>query len=154
MVRIRDAGRNISEVEVIALEQRVGHRLPEPYRRFLLQHNGGRPTLDKDTVDIEHLPGSPTDVQVFFGVDDPIESCTIDWNLTTFRDRISDQLLPIACDSFGNRFCISLSGSDQGSVVYCHFSPTFGPHVGTAIYYRVAPDFDSFLERIRSFEDN
>jgi hypothetical protein len=154
MVRIRDVGRTLSEAEVVALEQRIGHHLPESYRRFLLQNNGGRPALDMDTIDIEHLPGSPTDIQVFFGIDDPVESCTIDWNLRMFENRISNQLLPIACDSFGNRFCIALSNSDYGSVVYCDFSPTFGPHVGTAIYYRVAPDFDSFLERIRSFESN
>jgi hypothetical protein len=154
MVRIRDAGRTISEADVVALEQRIGHRLPESYRQFLLLNNGGRPTLDRDTIDIEHLPGSPTDVQVFYGIDDPIESCTIDWNLNVFKNRISDRLLPIACDSFGNRFCITLSGTDRGSVIYCDFNPTFGSHVGAAIYYRVAPDFNSFLEKIRSFEDN
>jgi cell wall assembly regulator SMI1 len=152
MIRIQETGRTLSEAEVVALERRISCRLPEPYRRFLLEHNGGRPPVNADVIDIEHLPGSEVDVKVFFGIEDPIESCNIDWNLKTFEGRIGDQLLPVACDSFGNLFCISLSPPDYGSVVYCDFDPSW--HLGAAIYYRVAPDFDSFLGRIRSLEDN
>jgi hypothetical protein len=155
MIRIERAGRTLSEAEVVALELRIGCRLPESYRCFLLENNGGVPTPDMDTIDIEHLLGSPTDVGEFFGIDRPVTSSTIDWNLSTFEGRISNQMLPIACDSGGNLFCISLNERDYGSVVYCDFNPGFGYHVSnSAIYYPVAPDFDSFLERIRSFEDN
>jgi hypothetical protein len=106
-------------------------------------------------VDIEHLPGGEADVSEFFGVDDPVRSSTIEWNLINFKGRISDHMLPIAMDSGGNLFCISLSNRDFGSVVYCDFDPGFGHHVSeSAIYYPVAPDFDSFLERIRSLDNN
>lgn len=155
MVRIEEPGRALSEDDVVALEQRIGCRLPESYRRFLLENNGGRPTPDMDTIDIENLPESPTGVDVFFGIDDAVECCTIEWNLRTLDGRISKELLPIARDGFGNRFCISLSKRDFGSVVYCDFYHGLGFHVAdSALYYTVAPDFDGFLERIRSLEDN
>jgi hypothetical protein len=107
------------------------------------------------TIDIEQLPGGEADVNVFFGIDREVVSSTIDWNLRTLEGRISNQLLPIANDSGGNRFCLSLSKADYGSVVFCDFDPGFGFHASNSvIYYRVAPDFDSFLERIRSLESH
>jgi hypothetical protein len=155
MVTIRNTGRPLSELDIKNFERRLGCCLPKAYRRFLLENNGGRPPLGANGIIIEHLPGGETDVGDFFGIDRPIKSSTIDWNLDMFRGRISNQLLPIACDSGGNLFCISLSEQDYGSVVYCDFDPGFGCHVSnSAIYYPVAPEFDSFLEKIGSLEDN
>ena len=155
MIAIEEPGRALSESDIVALELRVGCRFPESYRQFLLASNGGRPAPYMQVIDIEHLPGGGTDVSEFFGVDRTVRSSTIDWNLRTFEGRISNHLLPIAMDSGGNLFCLSLSSNDPGSVVYCDFEPGFGYHVAnSAIYYPVAPDFDSFLERIRSFESN
>jgi hypothetical protein len=99
-------------------------------------------------IDIEHLPGGGTDVSEFFGVDRTVTSSTINWNMHAFEGRISNHLLPIAMDSGGNLFCLSLSHNDLGSVVYCDFEPGFGYHVSnSAIYYPIAPDFDGFMEK-------
>jgi hypothetical protein len=65
MVAIRNAGRPLSEADIASFEERIGHRLPEPYRRFLLKNNGGRPPMGVSTIDIDQLPGSPTDVGDF-----------------------------------------------------------------------------------------
>jgi hypothetical protein len=152
VVAIRNAGPPLSEDDIVDFERRIRCRLPDSYRRFLKENNGGRPPLDADGIGIEHLPGGETDVGDFFGLTRSISSSNIDWNLKVHANRISDRLLPIARDSFGNIFCLSLDESDYGGVVYCDFDPTV--HLGGAIYYRVAPDFDSFLEKIRSIEDN
>lgn len=152
METIRNAGRPLLETDIANFELRIGHRLPESYRQFLLRYNGGRPPLEIDIIDIKDLPGGEADVQVFFGIDGPISSCNLDWNWSILMGRISDWLLPIACDSFGNIFSISLHDHDYGSVVYCDFEPN--AHLGGAIYYRVAPNFDAFLERIRPLESN
>jgi hypothetical protein len=152
MVAIRHTGRPLSDEDIARLEVRMGTRLPESYRQFLQKNNGGRPPIHGDGIKIDRLPGEETDVQVFFGIDRSIESSNIDWNLSMFENRISDQLLPIACDSFGNLFCLSLSKQDYGSVVYCDFEPN--NQLGGAVYYRVARDFDSFLGEIKSFETN
>jgi hypothetical protein len=142
VVNIEQSGRTLSEADLAACEDRLGFHLPEPYRRFLLRNNGGRPS--PDTIDIENLPGGPTDVHTLFGTDETEEIGGLDWYISTFSERIPRELVPIARDSGGNLFCISLSESDYGSVVYCDLDSSF--HVGGASYYRVAPDFDSFLE--------
>lgn len=124
-----------------ALEEQLGAHLPETYRRFLREHNGGQPT--PDVVDVDGLPGSPTDIQVFFGIGCTVESSEIEWNRRTFSGRIPSRMLPIACDSGGGLFCLSLSGQDSGSVIYVDAQ---GP---MSIEYPVATDFDAFLRKIQ-----
>ena len=150
MAIIKQSGRILAEHDIAATETRLGVRFPDPYRCFLLKHNGGRPT--PDTIDVEDLPGSPTDIHTIFSADESNEENGIEEYLSVYAGRISSDLLPIARDSAGNLFCISLSRADYGSVIFCDFDPNF--HVGGATYYRVAADFDSFLERIRSAEDS
>ena len=145
MVSIDKRGRKLSEREIITIETRLGAHLPEMYRQFLWEYNGGVPT--PDVIDVDGMPGSPTDVQVFFGIDRLIKSSNIDWNLATFAERIDRRLLPIACDSGNNLFCISLHGGDRGRVLYCDFTG------GDAVTYLVAMDFGLFLESLRTFED-
>jgi SMI1 / KNR4 family (SUKH-1) len=47
---MRNRGRAVSESEIAALEARIGIALPEDYRRFLLEVNGGRPTPENAEV--------------------------------------------------------------------------------------------------------
>jgi cell wall assembly regulator SMI1 len=146
MIRIRAQGPRLSEEDVTHFEKRIGSPLPEPYRRFLLENNGGRTT--PDTIHVEGLPGSPTDIKVLFSIGSPEETNDLLWNREMFTGRIPDRFLPIASDSGGSRFCVSLSGSDRGSVVFCLL--TFTEDDGT-IYF-VASDFDDFLSKIVPFE--
>jgi SMI1-KNR4 cell-wall len=143
MIRIEEPGPSLSEIDVAGLERRVNARLPRTYRLFLVRNNGGVPI--PETVDVPGAPGSPTDVQVFFGIGRGVESSDLDWNAQTFLDRIPKGILPIACDSGGNLFCVGLSDSTAGQIFYCDLERA-------AHLYLVAPDFDAFLEKIRPFE--
>lgn len=144
MTTIRRDARALTDEEIRAFEERLGWPLPEEYRRFLLENNGGRPT--PDVIDINGLPGGSTDVQVFFGLDRSVKSSGLDWNLEMLRGRIDERLLPIACDSGGSVFCLSLHGIDLGCIIYCDFVES------KVSYYRVAPSFSAFLEKLRPFE--
>ena len=108
MTTIENPGPRLSDADISKFEQRIGAVLPEQYRRFLLEFDGGIPT--PDTIDVEGLPGASTDVQVFFGIGSSIESSDLNRNLTTLAERLEDELLPIATDSGGN------VGSSAGSV--------------------------------------
>jgi hypothetical protein len=143
MIRIEEAGAALSEIEITRLEKKVNARLPESYRSFLIKNNGGVPT--PETVDVPGAPGSPTDVQVFFGIGRNVESSDLGWNVENFSGRLPEGFLPIACDSGGNLFCLALSGLESGGVLYCDLEASEGP-------YPVAPDFDAFLEKLRPFE--
>ena len=143
MVAIEDSGRVLSEEDIEAFEVRLGYALPETYRRFLQEHNGGRPA--PDVIDIDGLSRGPTDVQEFFGLDCSLETSNLDWNLGTLRDRVDERLLPIGCDSGDNIFCLSLHGPDRGSIIFCHFVES------KVSYYKVARSFVEMLKQLRAF---
>ncbi|MGK3970046.1 SMI1/KNR4 family protein [Sorangium sp. So ce118] len=149
MTIIENHGPSISDADVSKLEQRLGAALPEQYRQFLLEFNGGSPT--PDTVDIEGLPGTSTDVQIFFGIGRSVESSDLDWNLTTLAERLEEGLLPIAADSGGNVFCLALRGRRRGNILYCDLQSVFSDLEATPELFPVASNFDAFLTKIRPF---
>lgn len=142
MPQITDAGRKLDLADVFRFERELEAALPDQYSAFLLESNGGIP--DPALVDIPGLRGSPTDVQVLFGLGRNEESSDLRWNRETFSDRLPSRLLPIACDSGGNLFCISLSGADTGSVQFVDLEQP-----GLATYF-VANSFRDFISSLRN----
>jgi hypothetical protein len=142
MVEFESTGPSIDDSDLDQLEQEISGRLPDAYRRFLKMHNGGLPS--PDTVDVPGLASSPTDIQLFFGIGGANPARGIAWNRATFADRVHPNLLPIACDSGGALYLLSLEAPPTGRVIF------HDPEV-PSMYLEVAPDFDSFLAMIRSF---
>jgi hypothetical protein len=132
------------------VEEAFGAKLPADYLAFLLQYNGGRPT--PDTVDIDGLPGSPTDIQVFFGIDRPVETSNLEWNLQVIRHRLPNfGGLPIAFDSGGSWFCLAAPGGGKAEVVFCDMpGASFYKATQDVSFYKVAPDFSAFTDKIRN----
>ncbi|MEX8505370.1 SMI1/KNR4 family protein [Leptothrix ochracea] len=142
---IENAGPNIGASDIAPIEAELGVVLPDSYRQFLINSNGGAPT--PDTIDVPGALGSPTDVQVFFGIGRSVESSDLGWNLALVRERCpSLQALPIACDSGGNLFCLKFERDAAAKVVYCDLDD---PDCST---YEVAASFDEFVGKIRAFE--
>src|SRR5947207_8728809 len=145
MIKMSNRGPQIDTGHIAEVEATVGSELPTSYKTFLLKENGGIPT--PDTIDIERAPDSPTDVQVFFGIGRGVESSDLSWNIDLMSKRCPDhRLLPVACDSGGNLFCLDLFREFTGGVMYCDLS---GPHI---VFYEVAPNFESFLGKIRDWK--
>jgi hypothetical protein len=149
MITIVNQGPDLSESEISNFEKDLGMALPEQYRQFLGEFNGGIPT--PDIVDVDGLPGTSTDVQVFFGIRRSVESSCLDWNLASLAERLDPGLLPIACDSGGSVFCLSLRESDYGAVLYCDLQSVFADFDADPDLYPVASGFEEFLNRIRPF---
>lgn len=153
MIELREAGPPLTQESLNSFERELGTSLPDPYRRFLLQTNGGRPPAAKPTVNVAGLPESPTDVHFFFGLGDPVKSCELRWNQETLRERIPNNRLAIASDSFGNVFCISLAGADRGAMSYWDLQSVYGDLAADPKCYPVALDFDAFLNQLHEFPD-
>lgn len=142
---IENVGPAIEAQDISVIEAELGARLPDSYRRFLLNYNGGAPT--PDTVDIPGAPGTPTDVQVFFGISRSVKSSDLSWNLLMIGDRCpSSHVLPIACDSGGNLFCLKVNHGVATEVIYCDLDTT------DCVSYLVAPSFEDFIDKLRLFE--
>ncbi|MBI1907146.1 MAG: SMI1/KNR4 family protein [Rhodocyclales bacterium] len=141
-MEIENPGPRIDPIAVEALESKLQIIFPTSYKDFLLRHNGGIPS--PYTIEIPGFPGSPTDVQVFFGIGRAVESSDLPWNFALIKERCPErQLVPIACDSGGNLFCIQLEDAVEPGVVYCDI----GAEKCTA--YPIATNFKDFISRIR-----
>src|SRR5262249_38883564 len=104
-VAFSETGPPATEESIARLEQRIGHPLPPHYRDFLGQHDGG--PLDLNNRSVNEV----------FGLGDGVPDFASVWNaLDTYRDRVPVWLLPVASDSFGNLFAVSLRPDDRGTV--------------------------------------
>lgn len=146
MVAILERGPALRAAQIDGIEIQLGASLPSDYRNFLLQNNGGRP--QPDVIDVSSLPGTPTDVQILFGVGRSVASSNLGWNLTVFAERCPEhRALPIGCDSGGNLFCLKVARGVASQVLYCDFANS-----GCTLY-PVADSFDNFLAALRFFEN-
>ena len=108
---INERGPQVTEAQIEAFEQSFGHRLPDDYRQFLLEVNGGQP--DKPNCEFDQGV-----VNCLFSLDDP-ENDT--WDLATRATRSrpmlpNPDLLFIGHDGFGNRILLMLTGKHRGEV--------------------------------------
>ena len=89
---------------IARLEERIGHALPDRYRDYLLEQDGGQLDENDRGVDsIFSLGGTSRGVGTWESLD-------------TYRGRVPSWLLPVADDGAGNLFGISLRPGDRGSV--------------------------------------
>ena len=136
MLRTIEAGPKILPSNVAVLEQHYGVCLPAAYREFLLARNGGRP--ERDLFPVPGCQASPVArVHFFFGINDPVESCSLSWNIDLFRERLETNLLPIATTEGADKICIIL---DTGAVMF------LDGYSDSLTSYRVASSFEAFLD--------
>ena len=142
MIEIHDSGPALSEHDLTLVEAATGRPLPQPYRDFLLAHNGGRPK--PDIIDIAGAPFRGTDIQVFHSFDDEFQTCDILWGWENLDGCKENLLLPIANDSGGHTFALVLDEENYGHVYYFD-SNEDPPHP-----YHIANNFNEFLNKIRA----
>ena len=143
-MKIENEGSIISIGDIRAIEAELDVELSPEYRDFLLRYNGGVPT--PDTVDVFGAPGSPTDVQVFFGIRRFVETDNLSWNRSSILQRCpGSNVLPIACDSGGNLFCLKIERRVAAEVIYCDLD------FSGCTFYPVAPSFGIFISSLRSY---
>lgn len=146
-LRTVEGGPPLHEEALRAFETAHGLSLPAPYKAFLLATSGGRP--ERDLVAIEGFEGDGVGrIHVFFGLNDPIESCNLDWNLSVFRDRLPAGLLPIATTEGVDKICLSVVGGQEGAIFYWDGHA----RVGERSLYLLAPDFSSFIASLQRDE--
>lgn len=114
-VTIRKSAPNLKEEDILTLEQQLGIRLPDGYREFLLEHNGGRP--EPNVFPIQDGKGGDSVLDWFLRIQEGNLYDILD-TLDTFRGRIPTNFLPIAVDAFGNLLCLSIQEPDLGKIFF------------------------------------
>lgn len=104
------------EATAVAAERRLGRRIPDAYREFLLQErNGGR--LVPNVCVLPEARRVGVGVTDFLGVGRPDETDLVRVAVQ-YRDRVPDDMLPVAHAEGGNLVCLSLSDHDPGAVFF------------------------------------
>ena len=104
-------GPQVTDAQIRAFEQSFGHPLPDDYRQFLLDVNGGQP----DRANREFDYGV---VNSLFGLDDPEnDSCDLATRANRSRPMLpSPDLLFIGHDDGGGAILLALAGEHRGEV--------------------------------------
>ena len=111
----RIAAAGASEQTIEAFQGRFGVELPNDYRLFLQEFNGGRPSpRDFDAADGEE--GSS--VQFFFTLDEDSPHYVLTREVERFQDRIPKNTIPVACDSFGNLVLLDVGARKLGAIYF------------------------------------
>ncbi|AFO57614.1 MULTISPECIES: SMI1/KNR4 family protein [unclassified Natrinema] len=149
ITEMRDTGPPVTEEELESLETALGGELPEAYREFLREYNGGKPR-EASFEFADPLDGrSGASVNDFLGIRDDsrdIEAC-----YDVVEHWIPDGLCPIAEGSGGDLVLLSIREDSEGEVFYIdHELPGERPFDGSAGDYpenttRLAESFDDFL---------
>jgi hypothetical protein len=129
--------------QIERLERRIGRPLPDEYRSFLRQQDGGR------------LADNTEAVKEVFGLAPTVPEYANLWHkLDVYSSRVPDWLLPVASDEFGNLFAISTRDEDLGSVWFWDHEEEADegePPTEENLRYR-APDWQSFLNGLEPME--
>jgi hypothetical protein len=111
LVDMERRGPSIEEAEVAEFEKQIGHSLPEDYRRFLLQLNGGR-LAAKNT---SYPDGIVNLLLSLRNADHPVADLLT--RVTRMRPSLlSSDLLPIGWDDGGGPILLALAGEHRGQV--------------------------------------
>ena len=126
-----------SEAEIVKFEEHIGHRLPDDYRDFLIQHNGGHPDPDAFTLVMDNVEEEDI-VMCFFPMHDmslgtvevekleelrswPIHCAWEDLQndlAILYEKELDEPLLPIGTDGSSNYLCVVLDGIRKGKVLF------------------------------------
>ncbi|WP_276501883.1 SMI1/KNR4 family protein [Terrimonas pollutisoli] len=118
--------------------------LPDDYKNFLLKYNGGEP---KPAIE----PTIKSDVQWIYGMVSEPYFASLFQHLDTFQGRLPSWYIPIANDSGGNLYVMSLYEENHGVIAF--WSHENEAEEGQADQYFdnmqfVAPSFTDFLNQL------
>ena len=138
--------KSISDSDLLNVESDLGFKLPDDYRSFLLQHNGGRPVLAGVRYENEHFDF----VGYFYGVRGETYHDDLIRQYKEHMGMIPLGYLPIADSPGGDAFCISLKEPSIGAIF--HWDHEEANYDGEPWEYnmtKLAPSLAVFLAELR-----
>ena len=124
-------------------EKDFGISFPSCYRNFLLDHNGGRPM--NSIFPIKNFMDSFGGIQVFFGLDTPVTTSDLTWQVKNRIVRFPKVLLEIACTGTGDLVCID-TNTELAPVYFFNSRPSWRNGIWRdQDLYLIAPSFSEFL---------
>ena len=136
-----------SPADIATFEVTIQGKLPDDYREFLLNENGGRPEPRVFHFKTRDGLGEDLAVHFFFGLHaGQLGSLKRIW--IAFKSRLPIGYLPIAKDSFGNLIVLKIMGDGMGSIHFWDHEQENGdlPTLGNISF--VANSFSEFIDAL------
>lgn len=127
---------NLAELD--AFEKALGCSLPDSYRSYLIQFNGG-----KFKNDIVPITDDATRIHHMYGLHKGPEYSRL---LIGRPPDLSRDYLAICDDAFGNHFLIKLRGDSTGGIFFIDYEENDSSHA----LIPIADNFAAFVERMTS----
>jgi hypothetical protein len=130
-------------IELSDFEKTNNIELPEDYKSFLSEHNGGEPYPNKNVE-------PPTVVTYILGMHNGEYYASLYKHINVFKNRLPLSTFPIATDPFGNLFIMSLHPDNYGQVYFWDHEgePEFQDGNYTDNCSFVAYSFSEFLDNL------
>ncbi|PFD97138.1 SMI1/KNR4 family protein [Bacillus cereus] len=110
--------KQIKAEDIEIFERLNGLELPEDYKSFLLRDNGGKSNRRRFTTKDDVVTSS---IMMFFPLSEETENNLQNYlNYYIKGNKLPSRLIPIGKDPADNIICMSIQGSDIGSVYHCH----------------------------------
>jgi len=116
LTEIRQPGKQLDQDDVDVLNRRLISPVPDEYRDFLLQNNGGEPKEYALNFDAKKLGVSGEELGYFYGID--TESENIIDTIDNLSHVLPKNLIPIVDTPGGNYFLLSVNPSTYGIIYY------------------------------------
>jgi len=107
-----------TEQQVAELESRLGVELPEDYRQYLLEFNGG---VFEDPEILSPEDGFPQrGLEVMYGVDSQLDGTRLGepWQIALFDDNDPLIALPIGDTAFGDLIILATATENRGVIYF------------------------------------
>lgn len=149
-MKIENSYPKISRQQIADFESRQGLSLPQSYKEFLLNVNGGEPVPNE--FEVPNWSGESSMVQAFYGIHAG-EYDNLAEKIAMFQDRLPEGFLPIASDPGGNLLCLGTKGDDEGRIYFWDHEDELDKNglskKDFSNMYRVANDINEFLDKLR-----
>lgn len=108
--------KKVTPEEIVGLEARWNVKLPDAYKRFLLETNGGEP--EPNYFEIPEVPNAGSIVDYFNGISVSTPYGNLDAALDMYQDRLPDGFIAIGADPGGNVLCLGITMPHLGKLYY------------------------------------
>lgn len=148
-MKIKGFGK-LTEKEVVEFEEYLGFELPQDYREFLKEYNGGIPDDNKNCFYIKDLE-EETMLDVLYGINIEKSFDLKEWN-DEYRCDLLTKMLIIGSDPGGMMIIISNNKEDIGIYLWDH-AHEYEQSTEESNSYKIADSFQEFIDNLKEYEE-
>ncbi|SUD91844.1 MULTISPECIES: SMI1/KNR4 family protein [Psychrobacter] len=142
----------LTNSEIEAFEKQYSINLPQEFRSFLMKYNGGK--VYPETF-VFHDKTDASSISYFLGIGLKEYYYNLSYTFDMFRDRVPNNLFPIARDPGGNLILVGLSGKELGKIYFWdHEFEADGNKPDMSNVHYLSSSLDTFLNELYEYGDH